>query len=195
MVCSLLMLGNGFSQEKPKEKPKNPHVLFQTSMGDIELELYPEKAPISVENFLHYVKSGFYKNTIFHRVIKGFMIQGGGFNPQLEPLRTGPPIQNEAGNGLKNRRGTIAYARTSEIHSATSQFFINQVDNPFLDHRDNTPVGFGYAVFGKVVKGMDVVDKIADVPTGTQKGMNDVPLKPVIILDAKILDSHEKDTQ
>lgn len=191
IVVSVLLIGNTFPQEKSeksKEKKKNPHVLLQTSMGDIELELYPEKAPVSVENFLNYVRSGFYANTIFHRVIKGFMIQGGGFNANLEPLRTQPPIKNEADNGLKNRRGTIAYARTREIHSATSQFFINQVDNLFLDHRDNTPEGFGYAVFGKVVKGMEVVDKIAEVPTGTQKGMNDVPLKPVIILNAKIIE-------
>jgi peptidyl-prolyl cis-trans isomerase A (cyclophilin A) len=165
----------------------NPRVLMQTSLGDIELELNADKAPVSVENFLGYVNSGFYANTVFHRVIQGFMIQGGGFDKDLLQKPTKAQIANEAGNGLSNKRGTLAYARTNVVNSATSQFFINHKDNAFLDHRDESAEGFGYAVFGKVVKGMDVVDKIAAVQTGTQKGMTDVPVKPVIILSVKAL--------
>ena len=165
----------------------NPKVVLETNMGEIVLELYPDKAPISVENFLAYVDSGFYDGTIFHRVIYNFMIQGGGFDKDLNRKETREPIFNEANNGFKNYRGTIAYARTNVINSATSQFFINVVDNHFLDYRDSSQQGYGYAVFGKVVKGMDVVDKIKNVKTGVQKGMQDVPVKPVIILSAKVL--------
>jgi peptidyl-prolyl cis-trans isomerase A (cyclophilin A) len=168
-------------------KKANPRVLMQTSLGDIELELNAAKAPVSVENFLGYVKSGFFTNTVFHRVIQGFMIQGGGFDKDLVQKPTQAPIKNEAGNGLSNKRGTIAYARTNVVNSATSQFFINHKDNAFLDHRDESDAGFGYAVFGKVVKGMDVVDKIAEVKTGTLKGMQDAPVTPVIILSVKVL--------
>lgn len=175
-----------FSAEKPVKKG-NPKVMFETSLGQIMLELNPQKAPVSVENFLGYVKSGYYNGTIFHRVIQGFMIQGGGFDKNLSQKETKDPIVNEAGNGLKNSRGTISYARTSVVNSATSQFFINHADNAFLDHRDNTDQGFGYAVFGKVVKGMDVVDKIAAVKTGIgANGMADVPVTPVLILSAAI---------
>jgi peptidyl-prolyl cis-trans isomerase A (cyclophilin A) len=166
-----------------KDKKANPRVLMQTSLGDIELDLNPAKAPISVENFLGYVNAGFYANTVFHRVIQGFMIQGGGFTKDMVQKPTQAPIKNEAGNGLANKRGTIAYARTNVVNSATSQFFINHKDNAFLDHRDESDEGFGYAVFGKVVKGMEVVDKIAQVQTGAQ----DVPVTPVIILSVKVL--------
>jgi len=168
-------------------KKVTPRVLMQTTLGDIVLELNAAKAPISVENFLGYVNSGFYANTVFHRVIQGFMIQGGGFDKDLNQKPTQAPIKNEAGNGLSNKRGTIAYARTGVVNSATSQFFINHQDNTNLDHSSESDQGFGYAVFGKVVKGMEVVDKIAAVRTGAQKGMQDVPVTPVIILSVKVL--------
>ncbi len=163
-------------------------VLMKTSMGEIKLELYPQKAPKTVANFLAYVKDGFYDGTIFHRVIDNFMIQGGGFTPDMKQKETKPPIINEAGNGLKNLRGTIAMARTSEVNSATSQFFINVVDNPFLDHKDETPKGFGYAVFGKVVEGMDVVDRIKAVKTTTKGYYRNVPVEPVIIQSIKVVE-------
>lgn len=166
---------------------KNPVILIETTMGDIKLELYPEKAPITVKNFLNYVNSGFYEGTIFHRVISNFMIQGGGFTKDFHMKKTNPPIKNEANNGLKNKRGTISMARTMHIHSATAQFFINVADNDFLDHRDDSIQGFGYAVFGKVVSGMDVVDKISKVKTGNVKGFDDVPLTPVVINSIKVL--------
>jgi len=175
-----------------QNKKNNPRVILSTSMGEIELELYPAKAPVSVKNFLSYVRSGFYNGTIFHRVISGFMIQGGGYDVNLNKKTTMSPIVNEAGNGLKNYRGTIAYARTNVIKSATSQFFINLVDNHFLDHKNNNPSGFGYAVFGKVIRGMKAVDKIGSVKTGIKKGMRDVPLKPVIILSAKVVGEKKK---
>ncbi len=160
---------------------KNPVVVIQTSMGDIEAELFADKAPVTVENFLSYARSGHYDGTIFHRVIPGFMIQGGGMTPDLTQKPTRPPIKNEADNGLKNETGTLAMARTSVVDSATSQFFINVKDNAFLDHKSKTPQGYGYAVFGKVIKGMDVVHKIENVET-TSKGMHqDVPVKPVVI--------------
>jgi cyclophilin family peptidyl-prolyl cis-trans isomerase len=168
---------------KPEQNPVSEpiQVIMKTTMGDITLELYPDKAPIGVKNFLQYVDEGFYSGTIFHRVINNFMIQGGGFNKDLTEKKTKDPIKNEAGNGLKNDRGTIAYARTMIVDSATCQFFINTKDNVQLDHRDETPRGFGYAVFGKVVKGMDVVDKIQITPTSTRNGMGDVPVTTVEI--------------
>jgi len=161
----------------------NPKVLMKTSKGDIIIELYPDKAPITVKNFLAYVDDKFYDGTIFHRVIKGFMIQGGGLTPDMKTKsEKRPPIKNEASNGLKNLRGTISMARTADIDSATCQFFINLVDNPFLDHVPNDPAHFGYAVFGKVIKGMEVVDAIGASPT-TVKGMyRDVPVEPIIII-------------
>ncbi|MFI8479553.1 peptidylprolyl isomerase [Pseudomonas sp. NPDC078700] len=162
----------------------NPKVLISTTMGDIEVELNAEKAPISVKNFLGYVDSGFYKNTQFHRVIPGFMVQGGGFDADMKQKQTGAPIRNEADNGLHNVRGTLAMARTQVRDSATSQFFINHKDNAFLD---NGSRDFGYAVFGKVTQGMNVVDKIAQVPTGNSGGMQNVPREPVMILDVKRL--------
>ena len=162
--------------DRPAEK--TPVVVLSTTLGDIVIALYPDKAPVSVANFLAYVDSGFYTGTIFHRVIPGFMIQGGGFTEGMQSKPTQAPIKNEAKNGLKNDRGTLSMARTQVIDSATSQFFINLADNAFLDHgvRD-----FGYAVFGKVMEGMDVVDKIAAVPTGTRGMYRDVPQDPVVI--------------
>ncbi len=152
-------------------------VVIETSMGDITVELNRARAPKSVENILSYVNSGFYDGTIFHRVISNFMIQGGGFTPDMARKNTRDPIQNEAGNGLKNRRGTLAMARTADVHSATAQFFINVQDNAFLDHKGNSSSEYGYAVFGKVTDGMDVVDKIKNVKTGD----GDVPTETVLI--------------
>lgn len=160
---------------------KNPAVLMETSLGGIKIELDEAKAPISVKNFLSYVDDKFYDGTIFHRVISTFMIQGGGFTPDMQQKPAKSPIKNEAGNGLSNKRGTIAMARTMVVDSASAQFFINVVDNDFLDHRDNSPQGFGYAVFGKVIEGMDVVDKIKAVKTGFKMGFEDVPVEPVVI--------------
>ena len=160
----------------------NPQIKIQTSQGDILVELYPDKAPKTVANFLQYVDEGFYTNTLFHRVIDGFMIQGGGFTPQFERKPTRAPVLNEADNGLKNSRGTIAMARTFEPHSATAQFYINVADNTNLDHTDKTPRGWGYTVFGKVVHGMDIVDTIKAQPTGPGGPFQrDVPKSPVII--------------
>ncbi|TMA25929.1 MAG: peptidyl-prolyl cis-trans isomerase [Deltaproteobacteria bacterium] len=155
-------------------------VVISTSMGDVKVELDAKRAPLSVKNFLEYVKSKHYDDTVFHRVIKRFMIQGGGFDAQLKQRgATNPPIKNEAGNGLKNVAGTLAMARTGVVDSATDQFFINVADNAFLDHKDDSPRGFGYAVFGKVVAGMDVVRKIENVPTATKPSADGVPLADV----------------
>lgn len=162
----------------------NPHVLLSTSLGEIEVELNAQQAPISTQNFLTYVDSGFYKGTQFHRVIPGFMVQGGGFDANLRQKDTLKPIKNEANNGLLNERGTLAMARTQIVDSATSQFFINLTGNDFLN---NGSRDFGYAVFGKVVRGMDVVDRIAGVRTGNRGMHQNVPLEPVLILDAKRL--------
>jgi cyclophilin family peptidyl-prolyl cis-trans isomerase len=156
-------------------------VVIETSYGDITLELDDEKAPQSVANFLAYVDSQHYTDTIFHRVIKDFMIQGGNFTVDMTSKKTRTPIKNEAANGLRNLRGTIAMARTSVVDSATSQFFINLKDNGFLDYRNRTPQGYGYAVFGKVIAGMDVVDKIGSVRTHTFRNFSDVPVEPVVI--------------
>lgn len=163
----------------------NPKVLMKTSQGDITIELYQDKAPISVGNFLSYVDNKFYDGTIFHRVIKGFMIQGGGLTADFQEKAAKPPIKNEAANGLKNERGTIAMARTPVVDSATCQFFINHKNNSFLDHRDNSEEGYGYAVFGKVIAGMDVVDAIANAPTGTIHGYEDVPRETVTIISVQ----------
>ena len=159
----------------------NPMVLMETSSGDILLELFEDKAPVTVANFLRYVDEEFYSYTIFHRVLKDFMIQGGGLGVRMDEKPTHEPIQNEAGNGVKNVRGTIAMARTSEPHSAAAQFFINVVDNDFLDHVDDTPENFGYCVFGKVEDGMDVVDKIAKLKVKPQGEHEAVPLDMVVI--------------
>ncbi|MDR3567543.1 MAG: peptidylprolyl isomerase [Syntrophobacteraceae bacterium] len=156
-------------------------VLMKTSLGQIKIELWPEKAPESVKNFLRYVNEGFYNGTIFHRVISNFMIQGGGFTTDMAQKPTQAPIKNEARSDVGNERGTIAMARTMVVDSATSQFFINVVDNTSLNHMDNTPAGYGYAVFGKIIDGMDVVDKIKDVATTTRGPFQNVPVTPVVI--------------
>ncbi len=163
----------------------NPKVLMKTSKGDITIELYLKKAPITVKNFLAYVDEERYDGLIFHRVIKGFMIQGGGYDADFHKKATKPPIKNEATNRLKNKRGTIAMGRLPEIHSASKQFYINHVDNPGLDHRDNTPEGFGYCVFGKVIKGMDVVDAIANSSTTAKRGLQDVPRETITIISVR----------
>ncbi len=169
------------AEEVKKENSPKPIVVMETSEGVIRIELWEDKVPVTVKNFLQYVDEGFYNGTIFHRVIDGFMIQGGGFTSDMQQKSTRPPIKNEASAELKNERGTIAMARTGVIDSATSQFFINVQNNPNLDHRDETPRGFGYAVFGKVVEGMDVVDKIKKVPTTTSGMHQNVPKTPVVI--------------
>lgn len=163
--------------------PKHPTVTMRTSAGDMKIELYQSKAPETVKNFLAYVDDQFYDGTIFHRVIDGFMIQGGGFDDGLKQKKTRAPIRNEATNKLPNSRGTLAMARTSEIHSATSQFFINVVDNEFLNFKQPSPSGYGYCVFGKVVSGMDVVDKIRAAKTGSKSGFDDVPVETIKILE------------
>ena len=161
---------------------KAPRIRMQTSLGPVEVELNPKKAPKTVESFLRYVQDGFYDGTLFHRVIDGFMIQGGGYTRNYKKKPTKAPVVNEANNGLKNQRGTIAMARTSHPHSATVQVFINVADNDFLNYRSATPRGWGYAVFGRVVKGMDVVDKIRKAPTGPGGPFRqDVPKAPIVI--------------
>ncbi len=169
------------AQENKKVTTKSPVVGVKTSLGTIEITLDAEKAPITVENFLSYVKNAFYDSTIFHRVIPGFMIQTGGVRADMTMKPIKEPIINEATNGLKNNRGTVAMGRTGEINSATSHFFINLEDNYWLNHKNDSPQGFGYAVFGKVTKGMDVVDKIGKVKTGMVKGSRNVPIEPVYI--------------
>ncbi len=165
---------------------KNTMVTFKTNFGDIKIELFEAEAPITTKNFLEYVKSGFYKDTLFHRVIPGFMIQGGGFDRSFSQKSTNAPIKNEATNQLSNKRGTLAMARTNVVDSAAAQFFINLVDNDFLDFKAPTTQGYGYCVFGKVVSGMDVADKIAQVKTGAKGMHRDVPVNEVVILDATI---------
>ena len=209
MLITLVMLIWGCEQKEPKKSEQkqteqnqmdkqgsekklgetrggNPMVIMSTSMGDIKIELYRDKAPITVENFLAYVNEKYYEGTIFHRVIPGFMIQGGGFTPEMQQKATKPPIKNEADNGLKNDTGTIAMARTSVVDSATSQFFINLTDNDFLNHGNRD---FGYAVLGKVVEGMNVVNKIAGVKTGNQGMQRDVPLEPVVIESVRVIET------
>jgi peptidyl-prolyl cis-trans isomerase B (cyclophilin B) len=167
---------------------QNPSVLLETSKGEILIELDAAKAPVSVENFLAYAREGFYDGTIFHRVIKGFMIQGGGMTADMQQKATKAPIKNEASNGLKNKIGTIAMARTQAVDSATAQFFINTADNKFLDHGGSSPSVFGYAVFGKVVDGMDAVWAIEQVATGTTGGHQDVPKEAVTINKVTIIE-------
>ena len=167
----------------------NPKVKLETSHGDIVLLLDAQAAPESVANFVLYVEDGFYNGTIFHRVIKDFMIQGGGFEQGMKKKDSRSPIKNEANNGLKNVRGSIAMARTNDPHSATAQFFINTVDNDFLNHTGQNSRGWGYAVFGKVISGMETVDKIRSVQTGTAGMFRDVPVQPVTIIKASLLDA------
>jgi len=168
------------------QKRENPVVTLATSMGDVRLELFAEQAPITTQNFLNYVSEGFYDGLIFHRVIAGFMIQGGGFDPGMRQKQTKTPIKNEAANGLKNTTGTIAMARTNVVDSATAQFFINVSDNDFLDHRDDSADGFGYAVFGRVIEGMDVVRKIEKTRTARRGVHDDVPVEAIVIRSARI---------
>ena len=170
-----------------QNKKGNPVVVLETSKGIIEVELNEAKAPISSKNFLDYVDSHFFDGLIFHRVIDNFMIQGGGFTADMAQKSGKPPIENEAGNGLTNDKYTLAMARTSVVNSATSQFFINTKDNAFLNHKDNTPQGFGYAVFGKVVEGKEVVDKMKKVPTGNAAGHQNVPTTPIVIEKAECI--------
>jgi peptidyl-prolyl cis-trans isomerase B (cyclophilin B) len=165
----------------------NPKVEMETSKGKFVIELFPEKAPETVKNFLNYVDTKFYDGTIFHRVIPNFMIQGGGFTSDMQRKSAGTPIKNEADNGLKNNRGTIAMARTNDPHSATAQFFINTVNNDFLNHKGKTQQGWGYVVFGKVISGMDVVDAISAVKTVTRGNYRDVPAETIEIISARVL--------
>jgi cyclophilin family peptidyl-prolyl cis-trans isomerase len=166
--------------------PGNPVAVITTSHGEVVIELFKEEAPVSVENFLGYAHDGFYDGTIFHRVVPRFMIQGGGYTASLVEKPTRPAILNEATNGLRNRRGTVAMARRQALRSATSQFYINVADNRMLDHTGYSPADFGYAVFGRVLTGMDVVDAIAALPTGAKGGMTDVPLDPVVIKSVRV---------
>lgn len=161
-------------------------IRFETSLGTFTVELFEKDAPVTSENFLDYVDAGHFDGTVFHRVIPGFVIQGGGMDADLRQKPTRAPIRNEAGNGLKNRRGTLSMARTNDIHSATSQFFVNLVDNAFLDH---SPGNYGYAVFGRVTAGMETVDKIAQVKTGRSRGHGDVPLEDVVVISARRIDA------
>jgi peptidyl-prolyl cis-trans isomerase A (cyclophilin A) len=161
---------------------KDNMVIFETSHGNFTVELFPEEAPLTVENFLRYVDDGHFDGTIFHRIVPGFVIQGGGLTAEFANKETRKPISNEAKNGLKNTRGNLSMARTSDINSATSQFFVNLADNAFLDHG---PRDYGYAVFGRIAEGMDVIDKIAAVTTGRRKGHQDAPLEDVVITSAK----------
>ncbi len=181
IATTLLLFIAAYAAPAARAEGKNPMVLISTSMGDIKVELNEEKAPVTVKNFLAYVNDKFYDGTIFHRVIPDFMIQGGGFDKDMNQKPTKAPIKNEAGNGLKNEVGTIAMARTNVVDSATAQFFINVKDNAFLNHRDESAAGFGYAVFGKVVDGLDVVHKIEHVATTTKGANQNVPTEPVII--------------
>jgi len=186
ILVVLTMTACSSSADDQAKENLHPVVVIDTNKGPIMVKLDAEKAPKTVANFLQYVEEKFYDGTIFHRVIPGFMIQGGGYTENMMKLPTNPPIRNEATNGLKNLRGTIAMARTGVIDSATSQFFINHVNNEMLDHRDSTPSGFGYAVFGEVILGIEIVDTIAEVPTRTVGGMGDVPVDPVIIKSIRL---------
>lgn len=183
LCCSLALLFSSFLHAEP-QGGKNPVVVLDTSMGTIKIELYPDKAPETVKNFLNYVEKKHYDGTIFHRVIPTFMIQGGGMTPGMGEKKTDGPIKNEAGNGLSNTKGTIAMARTGQPHSATAQFFINVNDNLFLD-KEKARDGWGYCVFGKVIEGMDVVDKIKSVSTTSVGPHQDVPKEDILIKSAK----------
>ncbi|QUM75330.1 peptidylprolyl isomerase [Moritella sp. 24] len=179
ILCSAFMFNTAFAAETK--------ALIKTNLGDITVELYPEQAPVSVANFIRYVESDFYSGIIFHRVIPGFMAQTGGFNENLEKQTSGKPVVNEANNGLRNARGTLALARTSNPNSATSQFFINLKDNNFLNRSGSSPSQAGYAVFGRVTSGMGVVDKMAQQPTGKKKFYSDVPLTNIVIESVTML--------
>jgi cyclophilin family peptidyl-prolyl cis-trans isomerase len=186
-IATLIGLGAVASASIVNAAAENPQVVLETSKGKIVLELYPQKAPETVKNFLNYVDAKFYDGTIFHRVIPNFMIQGGGFTADMKQKSTQTPIKNEADTGIKNERGTIAMARTSDPHSATAQFFINTANNDFLNHKNKTPQGWGYAAFGKAIDGMDTVDAISAVKTATRGMYSDVPVEPVVIISARRL--------
>ena len=187
LTCALLLLPLLAAFTASAQDSTNPSVVVKTSMGSFTIELYPDKAPVTVKNFLLYVDENFYAGTIFHRVIDGFMIQGGGYDEKFEKKPTKAPVENEAHNGLKNTRGTVAMARTSEPHSATAQFFVNVSDNAFLDHTAKSSSGWGYTVFGEVTSGMDVADKMVAVQTGPQGPFaKDAPLKPIVIKSARL---------
>ena len=177
VITAIIFLNNGANAEMTT----NTKIIIKTTSGDIKIELYDDKAPITSENFKKYVESGYFTDTIFHRVIKDFMIQGGGFTTEMNEKDSMPPIQNEANNGISNKRGTIAMARTPDPHSASSQFFINLKDNNFLDFTAETSQGWGYCAFGKVFEGMDILDKIALVDTGSYGAHQDVPKEPITI--------------
>jgi len=188
LAIAALALACASSARAEEDKSKMTMVLMSTSMGDVKIALDKEKAPITVENFLSYVKEGFYDGTIFHRVIPNFMIQGGGFTPDMKQKPTKPQIKNEATNGLKNDLGTIAMARTGVVDSATSQFFINTKKNDFLNHTGTQPQAFGYCVFGSVVEGLDIVQKIEKSATTSRNGMADVPVESVLIRSIKVVE-------
>jgi cyclophilin family peptidyl-prolyl cis-trans isomerase len=187
LAIGALNVGCTMADDGKPQNPNNPIVLISTSMGDLKVELYKDKAPATVDNFLAYVNDKFYDGTIFHRVIPRFMIQGGGFTPDMKQKPTKAPVKNEAGNGVKNTFGTMAMARTSDINSATAQFFINTKDNEFLDHKDDTMQGFGYCAFGKVIEGSKVVQKIEGVQTDTKGMYEDVPVEAVVIKSVKVV--------
>lgn len=191
MLIPLLVVGlaAGSAAGDSSQPGDRPRVVLNTSQGQIVVELYPRKAPETVANFLQYVEAGFYDGTIFHRVIPDFMIQGGGFTPEMKSKTTRAPIRNEADRGLTNERGTLAMARTADPHSATAQFFINLADNPHLNHRGKNAQGWGYTAFGRVVEGMAVVDAIAGAPTKTLGMHQNVPVTPVVIREARRLNA------
>ncbi len=191
-VALILAASIPASSEEKAEESNNPHVYIKTNVGGFTIELYPDKAPVTVANFLNYVDKGFYSGTIFHRIIKGFMIQGGGFTKDMSQKETAAPIKNEAENGLKNKKYTLAMARTNVVNSATCQFFINTSNNTALDHRDKTQSGYGYCVFGKVIEGADIIDKIELVQTTTKGSYADVPSKPVIIKAMTLMTDEEE---
>ena len=177
VLTTIIFINNGVNAEMTT----NTIITVKTSLGDIKLELFNDKAPITAENFEKYIKSNYFTNSIFHRVIKDFMVQGGGFTPEMEEKETMSPIKNEANNKISNERGTIAMARTNDPHSASAQFFINLKDNTFLDFKSETTQGWGYCVFGKITEGIEVIDEIAMVDTGSYGPHQDVPKDPVII--------------
>ena len=187
VLLALAMLVSGCGDDSPSGTGDDgsflrPVVVMETSLGEIEIELYRDKAPMTVMNFLKYVDDGFYDGLIFHRVIRLFIVQGGGYGEDFEPIPTCKPIRNEADNGLSNIKGTIAMGRTSDVHSATSQFFFNMVNNDGLDHRDDTDCGYGYCVFGSVIEGMGILEAFSEVETGTVGDFHDVPVEPVFII-------------
>jgi peptidyl-prolyl cis-trans isomerase B (cyclophilin B) len=192
MLSTVVVLATLLASQNPKVQtppppapltpaPGNPVAVISTTMGDITVELFKDKAPVSVANFLQYVADGFYTGTVFHRVERGFVVQGGGYTPELVRKNTRPPIQNEATNGLRNTRGTLAMARTQSLRSATSEFYFNLATNSVLDHRGYTPSEFGYAVFGRVLSGMDVVDRIGSVDVRRAGDHDSVPVEPIVI--------------